>query len=152
KSGEPLVFDLISAPAPDVAELRLLTPGGTEARAVVTRASGLTRARFDDTAEAGVYRLSLPEPPGGYAYATVEAGSSESTLQSLATAKATRLTEGWPFPIEPDATRLTAKMIAAGQAARRELWRGLILAALGSLCIEIYLTRRLIQGQRLSAA
>jgi hypothetical protein len=150
KPGEPLLFDLVPAPAPNVAKLPLSTPGGTEARAVVTRASGLARARFDDTAEAGVYRLSLPEPAGGYAYATVEADSRESDLEALAPAEAAKLAEGWPFSIEPDTTRLAAKMIGTGQAARRELWRSLILAALGGLCIEIYLTRRLVRGQGFS--
>src|SRR5206468_10779985 len=76
--GEPLVFDLNPAPAPGVTALPLLTPGGTEARAVVTQSAGRNQARFDDTAEAGVYRLSLPDPPGDYSYATVEADGRES--------------------------------------------------------------------------
>src|SRR5439155_24399464 len=117
------------APAPGVPALPLLTPGGTEARAVVTQSSGLARARFDDTAEAGVYRLSLPDPPGGYAYATVETDGRESDPSLLAPAEAAKLADGWPFSVEPNPARLAARMLEIGRASCRE--RGVVSVADG---------------------
>ena len=137
---------------------------------MVTRAAGLARARFDDTVESGVYRLTLPDPPGGFVYATVapqDRGSDApaplevpDALRRLKTdrgsdapaplepAEASKLAEGWPLTFEPDPARLPDRMRASGGlATRRELWRGLVLVALAGLCVEIYLTRRLVRGQ-----
>jgi hypothetical protein len=42
--------------------------------------------------------------------------------------------------------------LAAERGGRRELWRGLVLAALAGLCLEVYLTRRLVRSQGLEAS
>ena len=53
--------------------------------------------------------------------------------------------------VETDPTIVTRDVLSAGGTPRRELWRYLILAALAGLCLEIYLTRRLVRGQSLSS-
>ncbi len=78
----------------------------------------MARARFEATAEPGVYRLSLPDPPGGFAYATVARrrprGDDPAPLEP---AEAARLAEGWPLGFEPDTPRLSARMLSAGGPA-----------------------------------
>jgi len=150
RPGEPIVFDLRPAPAAGVTSLPVRTPGGETGRAAVTRAAGVARARFEGTSEPGVYRLSLPDPPGGFSYATVRGDARVDDASPLEPAEAARLSEGWPLVFEPDAPRLVARMLTGGPGGRRELWRGLVLAALGGLCVEIYLTRKLVRGQGLA--
>jgi hypothetical protein len=148
KPGEPLVFDLNPVPSADVRTLPIVTPSGDELSAIVTRTSGLARARFDDTVESGVYRLTLPDPPGGILYATVASDPRGADLSPLDPAEATKLAEGWPLIFESDPAKLPARILTAGgPGGRRELWRWLVGAALVGLCIEIYLTRRLVRRQ-----
>lgn len=148
--GEPLIFDLNPPPPADVATLPIILPDDSTARAVVTRHAGMARARFEETTQSGVYRLTLPDPPGGQAYATVNGDDRESEPDPLDPAEAARLSADWPLTFESDVTRLNTDLFANGTGGRRELWRGLILVALGGLCVEIYLTRRLVRGQGLN--
>ena len=71
RPGESLIFPLETTPPAEVVNLTVETPGGTQAKAEVIRGAGFARARFDDTAESGIYRLSLPEPPGGLVFGAV---------------------------------------------------------------------------------
>jgi hypothetical protein len=130
--------------------LPVLTPGGDPARAALTRTAGVAQARVDDTAEPGVYRLTLPDPPGGFAYGIVRGDDREADPSPLEPAEAARLAEGWPLRFETDPSRLTEEVLVDAPGARRELWRGLVLAALAGLCAEIYLTRRLVRGRGLA--
>lgn len=153
KPGEPLVFDLNPLPDASLTALAVLTPGAERGKAVVVRAAGVARARFEGTHEPGVYQLLLPEPPGGSAYAVVQGDDREGDASPLEPAEAGKLAEGWPLRFEADASRLAAEMSTAAQGGgggRREVWRWLVLAALGALCVEIYLTRRLVRGQGLA--
>lgn len=147
RPGEPLVFDLDPPPDESVKTLPLVTPDGTTVQASVVRVSGSTRARFDEASVPGVYRLTLPAPPGGFLYATVASDARESDLTPLEPAEAARLAEGWPLEFAPDPATLTARLFQTGPGGRHELWRGLVLAALAALCLEIWLTRRLARGQ-----
>jgi hypothetical protein len=149
KPGEPIDFDLPSPPPTGVATLPVLTPGGDSARAAVIRSAGSARARFEDTVEPGVYRLALPEPPGGFAYATVDPDPRAPLPDPdpLAPSDLSTLTQDWPLAFETDPARLSGRLLADPRPARREFWQALILAALGGLCVEIYLTRRLVRGQ-----
>ena len=153
-AGEPLVFDLSPGLDPGAtlpATLPMVTPSGTAAQATVSRAGGRVRARFDDTVESGVYRLKLPDPPGGVVYATVSSDGREADMAPLDPAEAARLAEGWPLTFEPDPALLAAHLLDVDTpASRREVWRGLVLLALGGLCAELYLTRKLVRGQGLS--
>jgi hypothetical protein len=76
----------------------------------------------------------------------------ESDLTPLEPAEAARLAEGWPLAFEANPAQLEARLFAAERGGRRELWRGLVLAALAGLCLEVYLTRRLIRSQGLATA
>jgi hypothetical protein len=152
RPGEPLTFDLDPPPAPEVTSLPLRTPGGETVAAEVVRAAGGARARYRETVEPGVYRLALPDPPGGFAFAAVAADPREADPTPLSPAEAAALAEGWPLTFERDPARLTARWLATGRGGsdRHELWRGLILAALAALCLELWLTRRLARGQGLA--
>jgi hypothetical protein len=76
----------------------------------------------------------------------------ESDPAPLEPAEASRLAEGWPLVFEADEARLDKRVFAAERGGRRELWRGLVLAALAGLCLEVYLTRRLVRSQGLAGA
>lgn len=152
RPGEPLAFDVDLGPdagnGPAPPTLPVLTPSGVSRPAAAVRAGTRLRATLDDTAEAGAYRLTLPEPPGGFAYATVASDGREADASPLEPAEAAALAEGWPLTFDPDPERLAARVLdAGGPAARREVWRALVLLALGGLCLEIYLTRRLVRGR-----
>jgi hypothetical protein len=72
-------------------------------------------------------------------------------MAPLDPAEAARLAEGWPLTFEPDPALLAAHLLDVDTpASRREVWRGLVLLALGGLCAELYLTRKLVRGQGLS--
>jgi hypothetical protein len=71
----------------------------------------------------------------------------EADPAPLEPAEAVRLAEGWPLTFETDPARLDARLFAAERGGRREVWRGLVLAALAGLCLEIYLTRRVVRSQ-----
>ena len=147
RPGEPLEFPLNPEPKPGVTSLTIHTPGGETGRAVVVRASGTARARFEATTETGVYRLDDPDLPGGVAYATVRGDDPRSALDPapLDPAEAARLAEGWPLRFEPTPESLASRLFAPA-GGRREAWRWLLLAALAGLCVEIYLTRKLARG------
>ncbi len=147
RAGEPLIFPLDPSPAPGIDTLPLETPDGGSARAKVLRSGGSAHARFGDTRQAGVYRLTLPDPPGALAYAAVTGDGRESDLSPLDPAEAARLAEGWPLAFETNPDRLATRLSAAESGGRHEVWRLLVLAALGFLCVEVYLTRRIVRGQ-----
>jgi hypothetical protein len=131
--------------------LPLRTPGGATVPASVRRAGDKAEARYDETGEPGLYRLSLPDPPGGFAYAAVAADAREADLAPLDPAEATTLAEGWPLTFEDDPARLPGRLLAAGRAGPRPVWRFLILAALTGLCLEVWLTRRLVRSRGMIA-
>jgi VWA domain-containing protein/aerotolerance regulator-like protein len=149
RAGEPLIFPLDPPPAPGVATLPLETPDGHPAHAAVVRGGDSVHARFDDTSDTGVYRLKLPDPPGGFVYGAVAGDGRESDMSPLEPADAAKLAEGWPLEFETDPDRLTARLSAAEPGGRHEVWRPLILAALGFLCVEVYLTRKIVRSQGL---
>ncbi|RDJ93189.1 hypothetical protein B4Q13_23605, partial [Lacticaseibacillus rhamnosus] len=57
----------------------------------------------------------------------------EADASPLDPAEAAKLAEGWPFRFETDPARLTADLVSAGRAGRREVWRVLVFAALAGL-------------------
>ena len=103
-----------------------------------------------DTAEPGIYRLTLPTPPGGFAYAAVTGDDREADPSTLEPLEAEALAKGWPLAFDADPARLADRLLAVERARRNELWHGLILAALGGLCLEVFLTRRMARRQGLA--
>ncbi len=150
RPGEPAEFALNPAPAATLKSLPLLTPAGDAAQATIVRGASGVKARYEETSEPGVYRLTRPDPPGGFAYVVVQGDSSLIDDSALDPAEASKLSEGWPLEFAPDADRLASHLFTTGPGARRELWRGLVLAALAGLCMEVYLTRKLVRGQGLA--
>ncbi len=152
RAGEPLVLDLPVTVPETVKDMPATRPDGASVRAVVVHESGVVRARIDDTSESGIYRLALPDPPGGFVYGLVESDGRESDPSALETAETAKLAEGWPFVFETDPDRLSSRLAQNERGGRHEVWRFLILAALVGLCTEIWLTRRLVRGQGLAGA
>lgn len=152
RAGEPLVIDLPATLPESVKELAVTRPDGASIRAPVVRESTGVRARIDDTSESGIYRVALAEAPGGFLYGLVEGDGRESDPAPLEAAEASTLAEGWPLSFETDVDRLSSRLAETSRGGRHEVWRVLILAALGGLCAEIWLTRRLVRGQGLAGA
>jgi hypothetical protein len=149
RPGESLVFDLPGAVVPPGGALTLLTPDGSTVEAPAVRSGDTTRVRLPEAAESGVYRLTKPNPPGGYAYALVEADPRESDPARLDPAEAAVLASDWPLAFEPDPAALPGRMAGPDSAPRREVWRWLIFAALGGLCVEVWMTRRMARKRGL---
>jgi hypothetical protein len=147
RPGEPIVLDLDPAPPEGVTTLPVRRPDGSKGRAEVVRSGGKARMRIDDTGEPGIYRVALPDPPGGSAYAAVAGDGRESDPEPLAPAEAAKLAEGWPLSIESDPDRLTGRLLASGRGDRHPIWRGLVFAALAGLCLEVWMTRRLVRSR-----
>jgi hypothetical protein len=147
KAGEPLEFTLDPAPPKDVKTLTLTTPSGAKVDLPVLTSGGSARVRQTETSEPGIYRLSLANPPGAEAYALVTGDNLDDGPAPLEPAEAEVLAKGWPLAFDADANRLATKLLTADRARRNEVWHALILAALGGLCLEVWLTRRMARKQ-----
>jgi hypothetical protein len=148
RAGEPLIFPLDAVPEADVKSLSVETPSGTKGQAEVIRSGGLATARFENTVESGIYRLSLPGgSPAAVVYGAVERDGRESDRAALEPAEAAKLAEGWPLEFVTDAEGAELGIFAGEAGGKHEVWRWLILAVLSGLCLEIYLTRRLVRVQ-----
>ena len=143
KAGEPLEFAVEPPPPPDVKTLSLTTPSGLKVTLPVSRSGTSARVRQLDTSEPGIYRLELPSPGGGFAYAAVAGDDREPDPSSMEPAEAEVLARGWPLAFEPNPDRLPDRILRSDRVRRSEVWRVLILAALGILCLEVWLTRQM---------
>ena len=65
----------------------------------------------------------------------------------MESAEAEVLSQGWPLTFEADPSRLPEQILRSDRARRNEVWQPLILAALGALCLEVWLTRRMARKQ-----
>lgn len=148
--GEPIRLELAREPDASVKDVAIRLPDGREERAEVLRQGGRSSVRFAETVDPGMYRITLPEPVGGFAYVLVESDGRESDPAPLEPAEAERLAEGWPLTFESDGDRLAARLLAGGDAGSRPLWRWLVLAALGGLCLEVVATRRIALARGLT--
>jgi hypothetical protein len=146
RPGDPVVINLGSGIPEGTLTLAVTTPGGAEAQASVSRSEGIATARLGDTGEPGIYRLRLPDPPGGFAFATVAADGRESDLRPLEPAEAKALERDLPLTFEFDPNRLGGRLFADGPGSRHEFWRYLVLAALAGLCMEVWMTRRMVKN------
>ena len=137
-----------SRPAGRVADLaRSRRPAEHPPQAAVVRFRGKTQARLDDTGEPGVYQFRLPDPPGGSAFATVAADGRESDFAPLEPASAEALARDVAVTLRDlTVTALAGWLFAAGPASRHEIWRYLVLGTLAGLCMEVWLTRRMVKN------
>jgi hypothetical protein len=148
--GSPLRFALPSLP-PGLETLTVSTPSGLARPATVERSGPSAFALLDDAPEPGLYRLSLPSPTGGSAFAVVLADPIESSPSLLTPPEAESLSSGWPLVFDSGpspADSLADRLLSTTSPARspRPLWRGLIAFALAGLCAEVWFTRRLARG------
>jgi hypothetical protein len=148
--GEPITFDLAGVTVPADSTLPLLTPDGTIVRVAATRSNDSTRVKYNNTTDPGIYRLTRPNPPGGFAYALVASDPREGDPAPLEPAEAAKLAEGWPLAFESDPAKLPSRIASGGGVDRHEVWRGLIFAALGGLCLEVWMTRRMARTRGLA--
>lgn len=149
EAGEPLIFPLEAPLSPGVDRLVVETPGGGRAQAVVTRDGGKPRARLDDASAVGLYRLVLPDPAGGSVYAALAGDSRESDLTPMDPAEAAQLAARWPLTFSDSPGRLESALAAPAAGGRQEIWRALVLAALSVLCVEVFLTRRIVRSREI---
>ncbi len=150
KPGEPLEFPLDPPPPKDLKALTLTTPSGTRVELPILRTGNSARVRQVDTSEPGIYRLSLPAPAGGFAYAAVAGDDRDADPSPLEPAEAEVLAQGWPLTFDASPDHLADRMLAVDRVRRSELWQSLILAALAGLCLEVWLTRRMARRQGLA--
>ncbi len=150
RPGEPITFDLAGVKVPAETTLSLLIPDGTTIRVPTIQSGESTRVKHADTSEPGVYRLTRPNPPGGFAYALVSSDPREGDPTPLEPAEAAKLSEGWPLAFESDPAKLPTLIAKGGGSPRHEVWRGLIFAALGGLCLEVWMTRRMARTRGLA--
>ncbi len=150
RPGEPIRLDLAAAPPVDLKSVAIRLPDGRSARGNLVRQGPRAEVRFDDTAEPGVYRIDLPDPPGGTAQVVVEADGRETDPTPLDPAEASTLAKGWPLVFETEPGRLPGRLLDSGGSGPHPIWRGLILAALGGLCLEVWATRRLARSRGLA--
>jgi hypothetical protein len=148
--GEPISLELERDLPPTVQNLRVTTPSGAHAEATVVRSAGKVHARLDDTTEPGIYQVHLPDPRGGLAYATVAADGRESDLRSLDPSETAGLARDWPLRFESEPEHLTGNLFASGSGGRHEIWRYLVLGTLAGLCVEVWLTRRMVKNSGLA--
>ena len=53
--------------------------------------------------------------------------------------------------IESDPDAMNARLLSATGRGPRPVWRWLVLAALGGLCLEVWMTRSLVKGRGMAA-
>ena len=150
--GQSIRIDLTEAPKEGATSARVTRPDGTAATAPIVRDGARSHLRLEDTSEPGVYRIALPGPSGGVVFASVAADLREADSEPLAPAEAAKLVEGWPMDLEHDPEQLNARLLAAAGQGPRPIWRWLVLAALGGLCLEVWMTRSLVKGRGMAAA
>jgi hypothetical protein len=167
RPGEPVRFELgrtdaSGAIGPDVEALNVTGPDGKPAgTAKVERAGGRAWAHLDTPAGPGLYRAQGPNPNPGTASASPVVASYGVALAdplawdvrelSEADRLALRDSGGVVLAATPDAL-LTGGNGPGGATAARPLWRGLILAALAGLALEVALTRRLSRARAVVSA
>ena len=80
------------------------------------------------------------------AYATVAADPRESDLRPVEAELAAAMARELPLRFENDPERLIGRIFAGGPERRHEIWRWLVVATLAGLCMEIWMTRRMVKN------
>ncbi len=147
RPGETIRLDLAGEPPESVKQVRVDLPDGQQARAKVERSGGRASVEFSGTAEPGIYRVHLPEPKGGIALTLVRGDGREADPARLEPEEAKALEKGWPLEFETDPTRLAVRLLDPSGTGPRPVWRWLVLAALGGLCVEVLATRQVVKSR-----
>lgn len=150
KPGETIRLELAEAPEESVKQVRVDLPDGRKAQAAVIRKGGRASVEFSGTSEPGIYRIHRSEPQGGIALSLVQGDGRESDPKALDPEEARALSKGWPLEFETDPARLAVRLLDPKGAGPRPVWRWLVLAALGGLCVEVLATRQVVKSRGLT--
>lgn len=131
----------------------IFRPDGTDAPATVTLHSPEGGARalaverwpliYEETREPGVYRI---ERAGGQvAYAVVQADARESDLTPCGETDRKKVADLVPMMYREYREPLVAE--AADPLPARDVWQGFLLAVIGLLAGEVWLTRRIVRNR-----
>ncbi len=150
KPGETIRLELAASPSESIKTVQIDLPDGQKAQGNIVNTGGRAAVEFSGTAEPGIYRIHLPEPDGGIALALVQGDGRESDPKALEPAEAEALAKGWPLEFETDPTRLAVRLLDPKGSGPRPIWRWLVLAALGGLCVEVLATRQVVKSRGLT--
>jgi hypothetical protein len=153
RPGEPIRLEVAAEATGADPPARVVRPDGREARLVVERSGDGAWVEFREAEEPGVYEFDVPAGRGGLETVHVEVAADprERDAAGLDTAEWARLAEGWGFERPQDAGGLTAALLgAAASGGPRPVWRWVLAAVLGGLCLEIVATRRLSRARGLA--
>ena len=151
KPGDSIRVDLAEIPAEQFQHATVTLPDGGTAKAPIVRSGGKARVQFDATDEPGTYQITLPPPTEGPAYYSVAGDAREADAEPLAASESAKLAEGWPMTFEAAPDQLAGRLLASGSSGPRPLWRGFVLLALGGLCLEVWMTRKLVKSRGIAA-
>lgn len=147
RPGDSLEVDLPANPPWNLSRLSAITPDGRTVPAEIVRIDGKAKARLATAIEPGIYRFRLADPPGGIAFAAVEASERRFDRRPLESGERAELTRGWRLAFLKGSADSDGKRLAEVGRVRQEIWRYLIFAALSGLCLEVWATRRLARGR-----
>jgi hypothetical protein len=157
RPGEPVRFEL--GRSSEVETLDVIGPDGEPAGAArVERSGGRAWAHLDTPGGPGLYRAHDPKDVGAsssqtFVYGIVQADPSAWDAAALTDTDRASLRDnaGAVVAATPDALLVGGGYGGRGGAAAHPLWRGLILAALAGLALEVALTRRLSRSRAVAA-
>ncbi len=162
--GEPLIFKLEGVPESTIGKLRIIDPDGRRVAPAVVSAGSSTPSskdqaspvvvRYEDTFTPGIYKLVIDEKSSKFAYGVVVGDPRERNMETLSKDAKASLSSGWRCELDVPPERLASKLLELGTEgnpglARREFWRVLVFAALGMLCLELFLARKLVKARGL---
>ncbi|QDV38889.1 BatA domain-containing protein [Tautonia plasticadhaerens] len=150
RPGEPIAVPIDPAPEALGSAVPVRTPSGRVVSAAVEREGDAALARLAEADEPGLYRFDLPGGPRYRRVATPDGPPPDPS--PLSPDEADALAEGWPLSFSTDVEADPLPSSAPPGRSRRPLWRGLLLAALAGLCLEVWLTRRLALRRGIPAA
>lgn len=138
---------------PDNAPTDNITAEGPDGLAVALNAGvweGRRAVVSEPLLKPGTYQLRVADPVGVIRYA-VTGGAAESRLEALTASEIKDCVRGLTVHRVTSPARV-APMFTAGAAVAIELARWLVLAAVTLLFVEIWLTRRMVSGERMASA
>jgi hypothetical protein len=154
RPGQPLRYRLASA-AVDLGKFTLQTPLGRAlpfsadpARRGALAAQLVRQERgavlvHDGMRETGVYRLRTPE--GATVYYVVQPDARESDLTPCTQQERERVAAILPVQYQDERAEIARAWVSAEH--RQELWLYLLLGLVTLLCLEVWMTRRMVRNR-----
>jgi hypothetical protein len=152
--GQPLRYRLARADADlgkftlrtPLGEVRPLSPSATErgtfAAQLVRQERGAVLVH-DGMRETGVYRLGTPE--GATVYYVVQPDARESDLTPCTEEERRAVADVIPLRYQDERAEIARAWVH--ERHRQELWLYLLLGLIGLLCLEVWMTRRMVKAR-----